>query len=141
MNNVRVGDKVMFIYYLNEEHKDVSFGVVTEASYGYVYVDCKECGKNHIRQPHEVRVYRKSLAPKAKHYGKMKKLSLIAKRLLDKDLRDLVKAEILNEELAVEDTDFVLAFVVTKYKKELAVEARRFLKGKKKCKDEDDDDE
>lgn len=81
-----------------------------------------------------------SLHPWPQKLSIMKKLSLIAQRLLDKDLGDLVKAGILNEELAVEDTDFVLSFFVTEYKKQLAIEARKLLKRKKKkCEDEEED--
>lgn len=82
---------------------------------------------------------RPSLKPLRHKLSLMKKLSLIAKRLLDKDLGDLVKAGILNEELNVEDTDFVLAFIVTEYKKEMAIEARKILKAKRKCEEDEEE--
>lgn len=82
-----------------------------------------------------------TLKPFPKNPNIMKKLSLIAQQLLDKDLRTLVKAGILNEELGVEDTDFVLSFFVTQNKEKLAIQAKKLLKEKKKKCEEDEDED
>ena len=64
----------------------------------------------------------------------MRKLKTLARKLLDKDTRDLIKAGILNDCLEVEDQDFVLNFMVDKFKKEMAEEARIMLKEAKEDK-------
>lgn len=52
--------------------------------------------------------------------GTLTQLGLIARRTLDKDLRVLVKAGVLNKDLSVRDADSVLSLVVISQKAELA---------------------
>lgn len=59
--------------------------------------------------------------------GLMSRLTILAKKVLDKDLRDLLKAGVLNEDLSINDSRFVLDFVVANFKKELADAAREKL--------------
>ena len=61
--------------------------------------------------------------------GKMKAL---ARKLLDSDIRALIEDGILNDDLSVGDTSAVLEFLVFNFKKELAVEARKRIKDRKK---------
>lgn len=58
----------------------------------------------------------------------MSKISIILKKSLDPDIRALVKAGILSDDLTIKDTDFVLGFLVNQNKKELANEAREAMK-------------
>ena len=69
-----------------------------------------------------------------KEVSKMK-LSLLARKLLDRDIRTLVKAGILNEQLEVADIQYVLGFIVSKFKNELALEARKDKKDKEEEKE------
>jgi hypothetical protein len=69
----------------------------------------------------------------------MQRLTLIAKKLFSKDTRDLVRAEILNKDLSVKNTEFVLAFVVSHFTKELAVEARARLNEKEEIEKADEE--
>lgn len=54
-------------------------------------------------------------------------LKLLARKLLNGDIRTLIKAGVLNDDLSVENEDFVLQFVVNKFTKELAAEAKKHL--------------
>jgi len=60
-------------------------------------------------------------------------LSIIAKKLFDADTRVLVKAGILDTDLSITEdgVDFVLEFLVTSFKKELADEAKKLIKEQK----------
>lgn len=63
-----------------------------------------------------------------------RKLGVIAQKTLDKDLRDLVRAGILNPDLTVRDVDAVVSLMVTQteFKKELAGVARELLEEEEK---------
>jgi hypothetical protein len=69
-----------------------------------------------------------------KEVNKMK-LSLLARKLLDRDIRTLVRAGILNEQLEVADIQYILNFIVYKFKDELALEARKDKKDKEEEKE------
>jgi hypothetical protein len=60
-------------------------------------------------------------------------LSLLSKVFLDGDTKALIKAGILNDDLTVSDDgiNFLLEFVVSKFKAELAVEAKKIIKAQK----------
>ena len=56
----------------------------------------------------------------------------VGKKGLDSDIRALIEDGILNDDLSVGDTSAVLEFLVFNFKKELAVEARKRIKDRKK---------
>lgn len=62
----------------------------------------------------------------------MGKLTQLARKVLDPDYAALVDAGVLNDDLSVSDTDFVLAHYVEKNKSELADSARAILEERKK---------
>lgn len=69
---------------------------------------------------------------------KMSKLNTLARKLFDADTRVLVEAGVLDDDLSIRDEEFVLSFVVGKYKAELAKEARAKLRREKRAdKDEE----
>lgn len=68
----------------------------------------------------------------------MRRLTLLQKLVLPKEWRDLVKAEILNRDLSVRNSDFILAFMVSKHLKELAAEARAKMKEAKEIKESEE---
>jgi hypothetical protein len=51
-------------------------------------------------------------------------MKLLAKKLLSPDLRTLIKAGILNDDLSIANCNFILEFYVNKHLKELAAEAK-----------------
>ena len=55
-------------------------------------------------------------------------IKIIAKKAFSSDLRTLIKAGVLNDDLSVANREFVLQFIVNKYMKELATEAKEHLK-------------
>lgn len=60
----------------------------------------------------------------------MKKLGLLARTLFDSDTKALIEVGVLERDLSVSKNmrGFVLAFLVNKFKKELAEEAKALLK-------------
>lgn len=71
---------------------------------------------------------------KKKGDNMFRKLGIIAQKTLDKDLRDLVRAGILNPDLTVRDIDAVVSLMVTQtdFKKQLAGVARELLEEEEK---------
>lgn len=64
-------------------------------------------------------------------------MKLIAKKMLNPDLRTLIKAGILNNDLSVANPNFILEFYVNKHLKELAAEAKERMKELKAERDEE----
>lgn len=64
--------------------------------------------------------------------GVIKHMKLLAQKLLDNDLKTLIQAGVLTDNLQVSDHDFVLGFIVDKYKAELAKDAKKMLDEQKK---------
>lgn len=60
----------------------------------------------------------------------MSRLKLLARRFLDEDIRAMIKAGILNNDLTVARKDFVLTWLVSQYKEELGEVARLELEEK-----------
>jgi hypothetical protein len=54
-------------------------------------------------------------------------IQIIAKKLLNPDLRTLIKAGVLNSDLTIANRNFILEFYVQKHLKELAMEARAHM--------------
>ena len=63
------------------------------------------------------------LCPKKKTMN----IKLIAKKALSPDLRTLIKAGVLDNDLSINNTEFVLQFIVNKYLKEMAAEAKAHM--------------
>jgi hypothetical protein len=61
----------------------------------------------------------------------MSRLTLLAKKAFDKETKTLIKAGVLDSDLNVRDSQFVLAFVVDQYKKELAAAAQEKIQEEK----------
>jgi hypothetical protein len=57
----------------------------------------------------------------------MSTLTVLAKKVFDKDTKTLIKAGVLNNDLEVANQQFVLSFLVDKYKAELAALAQEQL--------------
>ncbi len=57
----------------------------------------------------------------------MSKLTVLAKKMFDKDTKTLIKAGVLNNDLEVANQQFVLSFLVDKHKAELAALAQEQL--------------
>lgn len=57
----------------------------------------------------------------------MSKLSLLAKKAFDKDTKTLIKSGVLDSDLNVRDSQFVLSFLVDQNKAELAKAAQALL--------------
>lgn len=67
--------------------------------------------------------------------GIVGKLSALAKKFFDADTKALVKAGILDDGLnVVDENDLINDFIVEKFKKDLAIEARKWLQEEKKIK-------
>ena len=64
-------------------------------------------------------------------------MKLIAKKMLNPDLRTLIKAGVLNNDLSVANPSFILEFYVNKHLKELAAEAKERMKELKVERDEE----
>jgi hypothetical protein len=64
-------------------------------------------------------------------------IKLIAKKMLNPDLRTLIKAGVLNDDLSIANHQFILEFYVNKHLKELAVEAKERMKELKAENDEE----
>ena len=64
-------------------------------------------------------------------------MKLLAKKLLSPDLRTLIKAGILNDDLSICNEKFILEFYVQKHLKELAAEAKEKMAELKEEKDEE----
>jgi len=62
----------------------------------------------------------------------MSRLSLLAKKAFDKETKTLIKTGVLNSDLEVQNEQFVLSFLVDKYKTELAALAQEQLDEAKK---------
>lgn len=63
-----------------------------------------------------------------KKEGRMSQLSSLAEKTLDKDTKTLIEAGVLNKDLSVNDDRLIDEFIVKNFKKELATEARAYLK-------------
>lgn len=70
----------------------------------------------------------------------MQRLTLMLKRLVSKDVRDLVRLEVLNKDLSVKDNDFVLTYLVSNDIEGLAKAARERAKEKEEV-DKDKEEE
>ena len=70
----------------------------------------------------------------------MQRLTLMLKRLVSKDVRDLVRLEVLNKDLSVKDNDFVLTYLVSNDIEGLAKVARERAKEKEEV-DKDKEEE
>ncbi len=53
--------------------------------------------------------------------------NILTRLFMDKDLKTLVRAGVIAEDGSVQKRGFVLGFVVSKFKKELAEEAERLM--------------
>jgi hypothetical protein len=64
-------------------------------------------------------------------------IKLLAKKMLNPDLRVLIKAGILNDDLSIRNPNFILEFYVQKHLKDLATEAKARMAELKAEKDEE----
>lgn len=92
------------------------------------------------------RVYsmpRKKEVVNKRNMGALQKLTILAKTLVDSDLKTLLKAGWLNSslELTVEGEDAIFAHYLTTHKADLAKLAKAEMKENRKGRDDDDEDE
>lgn len=78
-----------------------------------------------------------------RNMGALQKLTILAKTLVDSDLKTLLKAGWLNSslELTVEGEDAIFAHYLTTHKADLAKLAKAEMKENRKGRDDDDEDE
>lgn len=150
LGNFKKGDRVRIVtdYSYQYEHGSED-GTVVKVSHPhkpYPLTVILDCGQMVDGEPGEFRLIdsiEKTEVANKSNMGALQKLTILAKTLVDSDLKTLLKAGWLNSslELTSEGEDAIFAHYLTTNKAELAKLAKAEMKENRRSKDCDDDDD